>query len=264
MSDNFQILRGSSIRLSSRRVCSSALTSSQYLTSMIPESTIACSTAGTREEPAVCSSVQSPTPARHRPGCTSCGRRSRPRRPPGSGRSNAACTSATSRGRSEPAARHSEHPRAHPLRDPPDRAALAGGIPALEHDADLGAGRFDPLLHRHQFALQGPHLAPRTPCASSSASPAHLRHHRANPTPPPPRWTSYFLDFFPMPHLTCSELRNTRSLPRDDSVTTSAAMRRVDHLDDREIISLAHEHPRNPLIGAARIDTQSAHRVESP
>ena len=52
MSVSFQILRGSSMRLSSRRVCSSGLTSSQYLSRMIPESTIACSTRGDRlEEP---------------------------------------------------------------------------------------------------------------------------------------------------------------------------------------------------------------------
>jgi hypothetical protein len=36
------------MRPSSRRVCSAALTSSQYLTSTIPESTMACSKAGTR------------------------------------------------------------------------------------------------------------------------------------------------------------------------------------------------------------------------
>ncbi len=46
MSDSFQILRGSSMRLSSRRVCSSGLTSSQYLMSWMPDSTIAFSTAG--------------------------------------------------------------------------------------------------------------------------------------------------------------------------------------------------------------------------
>ena len=45
-------LRGSSIRLSSRRVCSSGLTSSQYFSRMMPASTIAFSTAGTMlEEP---------------------------------------------------------------------------------------------------------------------------------------------------------------------------------------------------------------------
>ena len=47
MGESFQILRPSSMRDSSRRVCSSALTSSQYLMKMMPESTIAFSTAGT-------------------------------------------------------------------------------------------------------------------------------------------------------------------------------------------------------------------------
>ncbi len=51
-----------------------------------------------------------------------------------------------------------EHTRARALGDPPDRAALARGIQTLEHDAHLGAGRFDPLLHRHQLALQDFHL----------------------------------------------------------------------------------------------------------
>ena len=47
-----------------------------------------------------------------------------------------------------------EHARAHPLGDRLDRAALAGGVAALEHDADLGARRLDPLLHRDQLAVQ--------------------------------------------------------------------------------------------------------------
>ena len=69
MGDSFQILRGSSIRLSSRRACSSTLTLSQYLIRMIPESTIAFSTAGTiSRNRSVCSGVQKPmtgsTPAR--------------------------------------------------------------------------------------------------------------------------------------------------------------------------------------------------------
>ena len=46
MSESFQILRGSSIRLCRRRVCSSGLTSSQYFRRRIPESTIARSTSG--------------------------------------------------------------------------------------------------------------------------------------------------------------------------------------------------------------------------
>ena len=46
MSDSFQVLRGSSMRLASRRVCCSSLTSSQYLISTIPASTIAFSNEG--------------------------------------------------------------------------------------------------------------------------------------------------------------------------------------------------------------------------
>ncbi len=46
MSESFQILRGSCIRLSRRRVCSSALTSSQYFTRRIPACTMAFSTSG--------------------------------------------------------------------------------------------------------------------------------------------------------------------------------------------------------------------------
>src|SRR6478672_11350994 len=44
MSDSFHTLRGSWTRLSIRRVCSSGPTSSQYLSRVIPESTIAFST----------------------------------------------------------------------------------------------------------------------------------------------------------------------------------------------------------------------------
>ena len=46
MSESFQTLRRSFMRLSSRRVCSSGLTSSQYLSKMMPDSTIVCSTNG--------------------------------------------------------------------------------------------------------------------------------------------------------------------------------------------------------------------------
>src|SRR6478609_11444381 len=69
MSESFQILRGSLIRLFSLLVCSSGPTSSQYLIRMIPESTIAFSTAGAcSKNLVVCSGVQKPitrsTPAR--------------------------------------------------------------------------------------------------------------------------------------------------------------------------------------------------------
>ena len=45
MGDNFQILRPSSIRASSRRVCSSGLTSSQYLMRTMPDSIMSFSIA---------------------------------------------------------------------------------------------------------------------------------------------------------------------------------------------------------------------------
>ena len=51
-----------------------------------------------------------------------------------------------------------EHPRAHPLGDPLDRASFPGGVPSLEHDADLGPGRLHPLLQGDQLAVQEPHL----------------------------------------------------------------------------------------------------------
>src|SRR5262249_6943203 len=52
-----------------------------------------------------------------------------------------------------------EPPRAAPLADPLDRPSLPGGVPALEHDADLGPGRLDPFLHGDELAVQQPHLA---------------------------------------------------------------------------------------------------------
>ena len=170
MSESFQILRGSSIRLSSRRVCSSGLTSSQYLSRMIPESTIAFSTAGTcSRNRSVCSGVQKPitrsTPARLYQ------LRSKITTSPAAGKCadvpldvHLRLLALGRRGQGD----DPEHARAHPLGDPLDRAALAGRVPALEHDADLGARGLDPLLHRHQLAVQAPHLAARTPCASSS------------------------------------------------------------------------------------------------
>src|SRR5215469_7223003 len=69
MGDSFQILRGSFIRLCSRRVCSPGLTSSQYFSSRIPDSVMAFSKAGTSwRNRSVSSGVQNPitrsTPAR--------------------------------------------------------------------------------------------------------------------------------------------------------------------------------------------------------
>ncbi|MNJ75713.1 hypothetical protein D3C77_728490 [compost metagenome] len=69
MGDSFQILRPSSMRSLRRRVCSSALTSSQYLMRTIPDSTIIFSNNGvTARNLCACSSLQKPmtrsTPAR--------------------------------------------------------------------------------------------------------------------------------------------------------------------------------------------------------
>ncbi len=160
MPDSFQILRGSSIRLSSRRVCSSGPTSSQYLNKMIPESTIA--------------RLDGRAPAQE-PGRLLLGAEAHHRLDPGpvvpaavedhdlAGGREVAHVPLDVHLRLLPLGRrrqrdHPEHPRAHPLGDPPDRAALAGRVPALEHDADLGARRLHPLLHRHQLAVQEPHL----------------------------------------------------------------------------------------------------------
>src|SRR5213593_2104625 len=69
MGDSFQIFRPSSIRASSRRVCSSSLTSSQYLRRWMPEAIMSRSNAGTTSRNSlVCCAVQNPitrsTPAR--------------------------------------------------------------------------------------------------------------------------------------------------------------------------------------------------------
>ena len=49
---------------------------------------------------------------------------------------------------------HTEDARADPLGDAPDHAALAGGIAALEHHADLRPGVLDPFLQLDQLVLQ--------------------------------------------------------------------------------------------------------------
>ena len=141
MSESFQILRGSSMRLSSRRVCSSALTSSQYFSRMMPESTIAFSTPGTMLEeplrlllgaeahdpldagPVVPTAVEDDDLAGSREvrdvalhvhlRLLALGRRGQ---------------------------RHDAETRGtHPFGDRFDRPALAGGVAAFEDDADLGA-----------------------------------------------------------------------------------------------------------------------------
>ena len=51
-----------------------------------------------------------------------------------------------------------EHPRADPLGDAFDGAALAGRVAALEDDADLRARRLHPFLQGDQFTVQEPHF----------------------------------------------------------------------------------------------------------
>ena len=161
MPESFQTLRGSSIRLCSRRVCSSWLTSSQYLSRRIPESTMARSTVGHQLEEAVGlllgAEAHHPLDARavvpaaveddDLPAGGKVGEVSLDvhlRLLPLGGR----------RQRDDP-----EDPRADPLGGRLDRAALPGRVAALEDDADLRARVLHPFLHRHQLALKAPQLA---------------------------------------------------------------------------------------------------------
>ena len=161
MGESFQTLRGSSIRLSSRRVCSSRLTLRKYLIRMIPSSTTAFSTSGIDLQEAL--GLRGGAVAHHEldagavvPAAVEdhdlAGRRE-PRD-----------VALDVHLRADPRVRRREcdvleDARARPLRDPPDRASLARGVHALEHDQHPGAGVLDPLLHRHELALQDPHVA---------------------------------------------------------------------------------------------------------
>src|SRR5215472_252916 len=48
----------------------------------------------------------------------------------------------------------SEHTRTNPFRDRPDRAALSGGVPALEDNNHAATFVFDPVLEFAKFALE--------------------------------------------------------------------------------------------------------------
>ena len=92
---SFHCRSGSSIRAWNRLSCSSSLTSSQNLISGdAAVDDVASRTPGSvRGTARTAPSCRSPSRARRRPGCTSSGRRSRPRRRPGSAPCSAACTS---------------------------------------------------------------------------------------------------------------------------------------------------------------------------
>ena len=172
MGESFQILRGSSIRSASRRVCSSTLTLSQYLIRMIPLSTIAFSTAGTCSRNLVALlrgavahdrlDAGAVVPAAVEDGDLA-------------GRREVGDVALDVHLRLLALGRRRqgdvlEHPRARPLGDPPDRAALARRVQALEHDADLRPGGLHPLLHGHQLTLQDRASRARSPSSSSSTA----------------------------------------------------------------------------------------------
>ena len=60
-----------------------------------------------------------------------------------------------------------KHARAHALGDRLDRAALAGAVAALEHDADLESLVLHPLLQLDQLDVQLLELSRRSPCRLS-------------------------------------------------------------------------------------------------
>ena len=99
---SFQRLVGSSIRAWKRRSCSSSLTENQYLMRMMPGADEHPLELGARAQellgtPRRC---RSPSPARRRRGCTSCGRTGPSRRPPAGARRSAGNTTGSSRARS--------------------------------------------------------------------------------------------------------------------------------------------------------------------
>ena len=131
-------------------------TSSQYLIRMIPESTIAFSTAGTisRKRRVSSSRAEAHHPLDAGPVVPAA---VEDHDLPGRREVREVALDVhlgllpLGRGRQRDDA---EDPRAHPLGDGLDHAALAGAVPTLEHDADLGARRHHPLLEVHQFDLQ--------------------------------------------------------------------------------------------------------------
>ncbi len=158
--DSFQILRPSSMRASRRRVCSSGLTSSQYLSRMMPESDHqlleqrhhleksprlllgaeahhaldagAVVPAAVEDHDLAGSRQVRQVSLRIHLRFLALGRRRQ--------------------------RNHPEHARAHALGDRLDGAALAGAVAALEDDADLEALVLDPLLQLDQLDVKLPEL----------------------------------------------------------------------------------------------------------
>ena len=144
------------MRASSRRVCSSGLTSSQYLRRMTPDSTIALSTSGTTLQELLdlllgaeahhALDAGAVVPAAVEDHDLAGG---------GQVRQVAlhvhlALLALGRRGQRDDA----EHARAHALGDRLDGAALAGAVAAFEDDADLEPFVLDPLLQLDELDVQ--------------------------------------------------------------------------------------------------------------
>ena len=144
------------MRALSRRVCSSGLTSSQYLSRMIPDSTIIFSNSGTTfrnfftdflggeaHHPLDAGTVVPAAIEDH----DLAGRRQVRKI---ALHIHLRLFALGGRGERDDA----EHARAHPLRDRLDRAALAGAVAPLEDDADLEALLLHPLLQLDELDVQ--------------------------------------------------------------------------------------------------------------
>ncbi len=156
VAESFHRRIGSSMRFSNRRSCSSSLTENQYLMRMIPSSTRRRSKIGhLTEEPLVLLRRAEPQDALHAGAVVPAAIEERdltggrqlldvplevPLRPLPLGGLRQGD--------------HAGRPRVRVLRDPLDRAALAGRVPTLEHHDDPRAGRADPFLHLHELLLQ--------------------------------------------------------------------------------------------------------------
>ena len=156
MSDSFQILRPSSMRASSRLVCSSGLTSSQYFRRMIPDSTTTFSNTGTISRKRL-ASLLGAEPHHPLDAGSVVPAAVEDHDLPGRGQMwNVALgvhlrlLALGRRGKRD----HPEDARAHPLGHGFDRAALAGAVAPFEEDADLEALVHHPLLELDELDMQ--------------------------------------------------------------------------------------------------------------
>ena len=156
---DFQVFRPSSMRAVKRRVCSSSLTSSQYLSRITPESTMACSTKGraggtsrlllgAKPHDGLDPGPVVPAPIENHD-LTSGGKVGHVAL-----EVHLRAFTLVRGGQSH----DPEDPGAHTFGEPFDHAALSCGVPAFEHDAHLGVLLHDPALQMDQFDVQAPEL----------------------------------------------------------------------------------------------------------